>query len=248
MQHRRFSIIKQLGAPGRMIAFRPRMEKLIVRPVKFVDSLAGIPYRVRMYQIQQNRNSHLMCCIDQALQSFRFSVPGGCREEIADLISKRAVIRMLHHRHQLNSVVSVRLDSWQNLFREVIIGRDMPFFIRHSYMRLIDQKRFSGDFIFFVRPDKQLVRMPDLPIESKCFRILNHTVNIQRNPVKTVPIPCYPYFDAGLMGKLLDLNLPIPVLIDPLHWRSLRIPMVEVANQRHRVRARRPFPIDPALL
>ena len=106
VQHLIFPVVKALGLPRGMIPPRAFMEELMVRAVKLVDALPGVPAGVGMDHVQQYRNAHFVSSINEFFQFIRRAEPGGGGEEIGHLIAERGIIGVLHHRHDLNGVIA----------------------------------------------------------------------------------------------------------------------------------------------
>ena len=80
-----------------------------------------------------------MRSINQFLQVLGRTETRTWREEIGDMIAKRAVIRMLRDGHKLDGVVAVRLDARQYLLGKLLISPDLPLLLRHTDVRLVNQ-------------------------------------------------------------------------------------------------------------
>ena len=57
------------------------------------------------------------------------------------MVSERTIIRMLLNGHNLNTIVSVLLDSRQYILTELIVCSYLFGILRHSDMALVDEKR-----------------------------------------------------------------------------------------------------------
>ena len=251
VHHAVLAVVKHLAAPRRVIARAAVLEELIVAPVKAVDALGGILDCVGVHQIEQDAQPHRVRLVNQRLEVVRRAVPRGGREEIADLIAERRIIRMLHHGHELHGVVAVLLDAGQNVAHELQIRAHALFLGRHADVRLVNQRRhvlLRPEFA--VRPLKFLARVPDGGAEVVRLFILHDVGGVERDAVfraaragdGNLHLAAVPEgADAG------DHNLPVAVA-HRLHRVACSVPVVKLADQVHGRRTRRPLAVNPAAL
>lgn len=64
-------------------------------------------------------------------------IPRGTKEA-CDLITKTSIIGMFHDGHQLDGIVALLFDPWQNFCSEVIIGGDLFFWRADANVALVD--------------------------------------------------------------------------------------------------------------
>lgn len=107
-----FTVVENPTVPQRMISFRVAMKVLVVSSVPHVDALIDVFGRVGMHDVNDNFDSVLVRLVDQLLELVRLSESGGHTEEVGDVVAKRAVVRMLHHSHNLNHVVTQFNNFW----------------------------------------------------------------------------------------------------------------------------------------
>ena len=135
--------------------------------------------------------------------------------------------------------------------RELVIGADALFFLRHADMRLID----DGGHVALRRkalvgPLKFPLRRPDLAVEAAGIRVLHDAVDIKRDMILHAAGMGDLHFDVGevLEGVLSPQgDLPVSV-IQARHGMGLSIPLIKIADEMHRGRVRGPFAVDPAAL
>ena len=135
------AVVEEFGIPELVVAALAAVQVLKIGAIEEVDALANVFHRVGMYEVHDDQQTHTVRSINELLQLLGRTEPRRGREETGHMVAKRAVIRMLGDGHELDGVVAVRLDARQNLFGEFLVSPDLPLFLRHTNMRLVNQQR-----------------------------------------------------------------------------------------------------------
>ena len=166
------------------------------------------------------------------------------------MVSERTVIRMLLNCHNLNTIVSVFLDSWQYILTELIVCAHLFGILSHSDMALVyKQRRLVGlelCLLPFIR-----FGIPNLCREYLCLLILNHTSSPSRDTFTHSTVPIYMHLEqiAMLDSFLREFQLPIASLVNTLSAITLALgPAIEVAYQINCSSVRSPFTEHPSTL
>jgi len=106
MQHLVLAIIEAKRVPGGMLAACTAQEILIIGTVETSEALHFILNSMAVYNIHDDSDSHAVGVVYQLFQLFGRTETGRGGEEAADVITERAVVRMLLYRHDLYRVVS----------------------------------------------------------------------------------------------------------------------------------------------
>ena len=81
-----------------MLPARAGVEILVVGAVEVVQAFVRVLHRVAVDEVEQHAHAQAVGGVDQVLQFLRRAEARGDREEVADVIAERAVVRMLLHR------------------------------------------------------------------------------------------------------------------------------------------------------
>ena len=251
VEHLHPAVIEQLRAPGGMPAALSGQEVLVVGAVQLVQTLAGVRAGVGVHHVQQYEQVQLVGLVDEILQILRIAVPGGCGVEIRHLIAEGGVVGMLLNGHQLHRVVAQIGDALEVVVRKFTVGTDALALLTHADVGLVDHGRGQlALLVATVRPDEAARRRPDLAGKLLRFGILHHTADVGRDAVEGLLAAAHLNLHALLVLKgvrALQLNLPHAVLQAGERMGG-SIPVVEIADQMHLVRAGQPLAIDPAVL
>merc|ERR1740128_216661 len=110
-----------------------------------------------------------MIMADEGLELVRAPVPRGGSEETGYLVTKAAVVCVLHDGHQLDRVVAELRDSGQHVPCEFVIGVNFSFRRRYTHMALIYSDAFRSDWPRML----ELVRRRRVPeMLTKCYSFL----------------------------------------------------------------------------
>ena len=174
------AVIKALGVPGRVIAFRAVVEELPSGAVEHIDALGGVLYGVGVHNVQQDSQAHLMGLIHQVFQIIRLSEPAGGSVEIGHLVAKTTIIGMLHNGHELDGVVTRSLDPGQHQVRKLPIGANLSFLLSHAHVSLVNKQGILPAEIA-VCPMENLSVVCDLADPFHATLLLNNAAGVEGN-------------------------------------------------------------------
>ena len=181
-----FAVVKEFGAPSRMIPSAAAVEKLPHGAVKFMDALRLVAHGVGVYQIQQHPQAQLVGTVDEVLQLLRRAEPAGRGEKVGNLIAEAGVIGMLHNGHQLHCVVSPLGNPGQRIVRKRPIAADARLLLSHAHMGFIDEQRLLLGHKGM--PGKWLLRLPHPSTPQVVLRILGHIAGIEWDVLGDCPL------------------------------------------------------------
>ena len=242
-------VIEALGVPGTVVALCALVEELVGSTVKEVEAFPGVLAGVGMDHVQKHRDAQLMGFINKPFQRLGSSETGGDRKEIADLVAERAVVGMLHDRHDLNGVVAKLVDAGQNVFPELIEGANLALLLAHTDMALVNKKVLLGHKAA-VRPLEFLLGIIDHRVPGDGLGILEHPLCVQGDAVQFLPVVDYNrnHGHAVLEGvRSLEEEFEHAVLLF-LHRMLIAVPAAEITGEVHLLRGRCPLPVVPAVL
>ena len=101
-----------------------------------------------------------------------------------------------------------------------------------------------------VRPAEGTVRRPDLAVKLVGFRVAHHAAYVGGDAVEPLAVFRHLHLDALAMHQRVlagQDDLPVAVF-QAGHGVAFAVPVVEIANQVHLVRAGRPLAVHPAVL
>ena len=205
MDHFILTIVKAKAVPGRMFMPAARVKILIRVARKVAKPFYFILNGMRMHQVHNHGNAHLMSRIHKRLQLFWCSKPAGWGEKGADMIPKASVIRMLLYRHYLYGVIACRCNARKNIIPKLGICANLFGILRHTHMTFIYKQRvflrcessaFSTVFgsNITILPLVFFFRSPYLSRKNLCHFILNNTCCPCRNAFSTATFPLYMHF------------------------------------------------------
>lgn len=139
------------------------MEVKMVAAVKHVQTIKYVLGCVAVYHIQQHCDAHTMRSVNELLEVVWETIPATCSEEAVDLVSETGIVGMLHDCHQLYSVVSQALDSWENILGELLVCSNLWLGRGYTNVSLIDS-RTLGLWRALVLPHILLGRVPETRI------------------------------------------------------------------------------------
>ena len=189
--------------------------------------------------------------INQIFQIIWLAIPAGGGKEIRHLVAERSIVRMLLNCHQLNRIVAIFDDARDDIIGEFAVSAYATFLLRHTDMRLVNQQLLIFlRFEFFIRPAESLIRRPNFRYETTGGFILHDARSVKWDTVKTATVAAHLDFHFLAMFQRIatfEFNLPDTV-IQTRHRVRTAIPVIEVANQMHRICARRPLTVNPAII
>ena len=206
-----------------------------------------------MHQVHNHGNPHAVSGIDQRLEFLRCPKPRRGSKKVGHMVTKRAVVRVLHHRHQLNGSIARGMDAREDVLFKFKIGPYPLFFLRHPHMTLVNEGhgcRFI-QWKFLIRPWKWVLRKPELSGKILAFLVLHHATNVGRNTIQVAVVGAdHPNLQFTAMNKgilILSLgqeDLPIPSAISSKGVGS-SVPTVEIPDQVQGFGMGSPFSVGP---
>ena len=109
------AIIETKGIPCWMFTTTSLHEVLATITGKVSQAFNLVLHGMRMHNVHDDSNAHLMRLVNEFLQFFWCTETAGRGKEVADMIAKRAIIGMFCHSHHLNGIIAIFLDSWQDV-------------------------------------------------------------------------------------------------------------------------------------
>ena len=163
-----------------MITTLSRVEILMTRAIEIVEALGRVFDRVRVNDVEQYRDADTMRGVDEMFQIIGRPKARTWRKKRRNMITKRPVIRMLLHRHELHGVVSRGLDAWQDSVGKFTIPMHSQLFASHADMRFVNQWDFDRQR--FMLP---LIRRwrPQLAAVIICLSLLHRPANASGDAV-----------------------------------------------------------------
>ena len=187
VNHAGLTVIKALGSPGGMVPLGAVVEKLPGRTVEHIDSFGGILHRVGMDHIQKHPDPHGMGGVYKIFQVLGSAEPTGRGKEIGHLIAEASIIGMLHNGHELYGIVTIGLDTRQDLIGKFPVGPDLALLLGHAHMGFVYIQRILSTKIT-VGPGILLFIIGDLSAPGNGFGILHHPAGIQRDVLRALHI------------------------------------------------------------
>jgi len=174
-----------------MLTTRSRIEILVRITGKVAQTFHFVFHRMRMDNIHNNGNPHLMSSINQRFQFVRRTKAGGSSKETGYMIAKTTIIRMLLNGHNLNTVIAFLCYAWKCFFAEFIVCAYFFLLLCHSNMTFIDQQRIRSRLKCLFLEFIWLFRCPDLCAEYLGLLVLHHTCSPCRNAFTLSAIPIH---------------------------------------------------------
>ncbi len=247
MQHLMLGIIEQLGAPGGVIVL---FEELILGAVEQIDAVGAIGGGVGMHHVQKHKQAHLVGFIHQIFQIVRIAEPAGGGEKIGHLIAEGGVIRVLHHAHELDGVITGVQDALEGDVGKFPIGADTGLFLGHAHVGFVNIQRGGlAATIAAVGPAEGALGRPHPAAEFVGDRVLNYAVGVEGDAVEGFALAGDLHLIALAMADgvdALDVNFP-HAIFQAGEGMTGAIPAVEIPDEVHLIRAGSPFPVKPAL-
>lgn len=91
-----------------------------------------------MNNVKQNSKAQTVSGIDEFFQILRGSISTARSKEVVDLVSEAGIVRMLHHGHELNDIVTEILDPGKHVLGELLVGSHPLVGGRDTDVGLID--------------------------------------------------------------------------------------------------------------
>ena len=168
-----------------------------------------------MHNVENHIESETVCLIDEVLELVWGPVATGGGKEAGHMITKTAVVGMLHDCHQFNTVVAEVLDAREQVISKVDVTGHLGFRRRDSDVTLVDSKA--------LRPWWSLVS----PLVTSIFRVPMSGLVIHTH---------FFYLDSVLCpGRHSPELLPIPGRDEKLDYavvRDRRFPSGESGNRQ----------------
>ena len=174
-----FVIVEELGIPSRVMTLFAIVEVLIGCGIELEDTLVGVLDSVGVYHVEKNGDTHSVSGVNKALKLIRIAVTGGCSKEGGHLISKGTVIWVLHNRHNLNSVISLLLDTGEDLIAKFDVCTNLLFLLRHTDVALVYKNVLIGNKVIIL--PLILGKIDDLRAPSVAALILHYSLRINGN-------------------------------------------------------------------
>ena len=202
-----------------------------------------------MDDVHDDGQAHAVRLVHQRLQFLRRAEAGAGGEEVGDVVTEAAVVRVLHDAHQLERVVAGLLDAGENLFRELGVGADAFGLLRHAHVRLVNQGRLLGVTAEVILPDVGLGG-PDLRGEETALGVLHGAADVGGDTFPATALPAdFQVVELSMLhriGGAAPLEDVAPR--DALGTVSqLAFPVVEVSDQPDFGGVGGPFTEDPAI-
>jgi len=191
-----------------------------------------------------------MGSVNELLEVIWETISTACSEEAVDLVSETGVVCMLHDCHQLYGVVSEVLDTWEDIARELLVGRNLGLGRRNANVGFVDSSAL-GLRRPLVLPDVLLGRVPEARIVyGGDIEVLGHSGDPGWEALLTSMIVGSDerHLDFGVVG---DGGLTVLARHRHLedtkvvlgHGRRIAIPVIEVANEVCTQSKRCPFAV-----
>lgn len=139
------------------------MEVKMVTAVKHVQAIKYVLGCVAVHHIQQHCDAHAVCSVNELFEVVWETISATCSKEAVDLVSETGVVGMLHDCHQLYSVVSQALDSWENILCKLLVCSNLWLGRGYTNVSLVDS-RTLGLWWALVLPYILLGRVPEARI------------------------------------------------------------------------------------
>ena len=127
--------------------------------------------RVRVNNVHGDREAEAVGFINEILEIIGRATTGAGRKVVGDVVAKRAVIRELRNRHDLNHIITKVGDTREYFIGELPIGPDPIFLGRHPHVRFVNARCF--DFTRRVILPLKVRLIDDLGAKGLAHFILN---------------------------------------------------------------------------
>ena len=198
-----------------------------------------------MHHIEQDSDAHAVCFVYEILKVIRISLTARRRIKTADLVAERTIVRMLHNRHELNSVISGLLYVWQDVIRELPVGCDAVVLARHSDVGLVNQRGFIA--LKTIIGPVIVLHIPDLAAPALGVPVLSNPECVYGDVLREVAAVVYYRHNTASRLKGVTRQEYFPVAVIEFIERGIRpVPVVEISCEIELVCARSPLAVHPA--
>ena len=211
------------------------------------DAVLDVARHVAVHHVQQTSDAHPVSLVDEVLEILGVAASRRHGEGVGDVVAERAVVRVLHHRHQLHGVVAASLDPGQDIVGELAVGVNLGILAAHAHVSLVDARR-GGSGRPGVLADVLLARR-GIPVHAVVVRAelgLLRGVGYPRGDAVDPPLIGLSHLDldarAVLDGSRGQGDLPDAEVV-LLHRVRVRGPLVEVADEERGARGGRPLAV-----
>ena len=210
VDHFILAVIKALGTPCRVVTLGAVMEELPCGAVEHIDAFCGILHSMGVHHIQQHAQTQLMGLVDQIFQVLRLTEPAGSGVKIGHLITKAAVIGVLHNGHQLNGIVTCFFDAGQHKLGKFAVGAHLALFLSHTHVGFVDVQGLRRLEIL-IGPVEDLPVIDHFGTPGNLSFFLNHAAGIQGDVVGTLQIGVHNSLDLAAVPKgVVPLQIQLP--------------------------------------
>ena len=238
-------VVEDQRAPVLLLALA-RIGVLVERRAVEVDQSVRVFREVRRHPIDDHADPRLVAGIDEELEFIGRTEPRGGREISDHLIAPRTRERILHHRQQLDVGVAHLLHVLHQLDRQFPVGQHLTHRTAHPafqvnfvnrHRRFQQVGRGAGrhprrvlPFVLRVIPDARRRFRRQFAIERVGIGL---QLLVRREARSHVVLIRSAHREPG--------NEQLPdTAVAPPHGMAARVPIVELAGQRNRLRIRRP--------
>ena len=102
------------------------------------DAILDVARHVAMDDVQKAPDAHSVSLIHEVLEILGGTAPRRHREWVGDVVPEGAVVRVLHHSHQLHGVVTPELDPREDIVGKLSVGVNLGIFAAHAHVRFVD--------------------------------------------------------------------------------------------------------------
>ena len=232
MENTGSAIVEALCTPGRVFTLAAFMEELPYGSIEHIDTLSSVLYRMRMNQIQQHTDTHVMGFVNQILQILGLAEPGTGCVEICDLVAEASIVGMLHNGHQLDGIVTGFFYMGQDNVCKLTVSTDASFFLRHTDMRFVNVELIFTDKTI-VSPGEQNLVVNNLRVESIVGFVLHCPSCIERKMLCANAIVLNNGFYLAAMPEcFITGKIDFPVfIVDPGQRMGGLVPCIKFAFQ-----------------
>ena len=174
-----------------MLTTRSRIEILVRITGKVTQTFHFVFHRMRMDNVHNNGNTHLMSSINQRFQFVGRTKAGRSSKETGYMIAKTTIIRMLLNGHNLNTVIAFLCYAWKCFFAEFIVCAYFFLRLRHSDMTFINQQRIRSRLKCLFLKFIWFFRCPNLRTEYLGLFVLHYPCSPCRNAFTLSAIPIH---------------------------------------------------------
>ena len=192
VKHFILAVVEAEGVPGLVVsANRITMEIKIAGAIHAGQSFGLIFYGMRMYNVHDHGNAHLMGGVDQLTQFIGRAAAGGGCKETGYMIAERPIVGMLLDSHDLDGVVSVLFYTGKDIFPEFVVGTYLFLAGGHAYMGFVDEQRRGVGHKAGLAEPVWLLRFPHLCTENISGLVLYNPLAPGWNTFPGTTFPVY---------------------------------------------------------